>query len=213
MTPSSPGTKSEVLVTGGLLGRSVARGGLSCAACHSVAMPAHPVHPDLAAMRQAYARSGLSESEVSRDPFEQFARWLGDAVAAGLPEPNAMVLATATPDGVPSARTVLLKGLDEDGLTFFTNYDSRKGGELEANPRAAVVLPWYELQRQVIVTGDVSQVPGAESDAYFATRPYVSRISAAVSPQSTVIGSRAELERARDELVARHPEGTGVPRP
>jgi pyridoxamine 5'-phosphate oxidase len=175
--------------------------------------PSTPDPQQLAEMRRSYALAGLDEADLAPTWLEQLRRWVTDAVAAGLIEPNAMVLATATPDGVPSARTVLLKGLDERGLTFFTNYDSRKGGELEANPRAAAVLPWLELQRQVIVSGDVSPVTGAESDAYFATRPHGSRLSAAVSPQSAVIGSRAELERARDELLARHPEGADVPRP
>jgi pyridoxamine 5'-phosphate oxidase len=175
--------------------------------------PSIPDPERLAAMRREYARAGLDEGDLAPTWLEQLRRWVADAVAARLREPNAMVLSTATPDGAPSARTVLLKGLGEDGLTFFTNLRSRKGRELAANPRAAAVLPWFDLQRQVVVTGTVTRVPAEESDAYFASRPYGSRIGAAASPQSEVIASRAELERARDELVGRHPEGTDVPRP
>jgi pyridoxamine 5'-phosphate oxidase len=175
-----------------------------------------PSIPDadlLAAMRRDYSLNGLEEGDLAPTWLEQLRRWLADAVAARLLEPNAMVLATATPDGVPSARTVLLKGLDERGLTFFTNYDSRKGRQLTANPRACVVLPWIDLQRQVIAEGPVERVPAEESEHYFATRPHGARISAAVSPQSQTVAGRAALERARDELTARHPEGTAVPRP
>jgi pyridoxamine 5'-phosphate oxidase len=178
-----------------------------------VSSPSTPDPEQLAEMRRSYAIGGLDEADLAPTWLEQLRHWLTDAVAAQLLEPNAMVLATATPDGAPSARTVLLKGLDEDGLTFFTNRDSRKGRELDANPRAALVLPWYELQRQVLVTGEVSPVADEESDAYFASRPHGSRISAAVSPQSAVIGSRGELERAAEELAARFPEGSEVPRP
>jgi pyridoxamine 5'-phosphate oxidase len=175
--------------------------------------PSIPDPERLAAMRREYARAGLDEGDLAPTWLEQLRRWVADAVAARLREPNAMVISTATPDGAPSARTVLLKGLGEDGLTFFTNLRSRKGRELAANPRAAAVLPWFDLQRQVVVTGAVTPVPAEESDAYFASRPYGSRVGAAASPQSEVIASRAELERTRDELVACHPEGTDVPRP
>jgi pyridoxamine 5'-phosphate oxidase len=141
--------------------------------------------------------------------LEQLERWLSDAEV--LLEPNAMVLATASPDGRPSARTVLLKGLDERGLVFYTNLGSRKGRELEANPRASSVFPWLDLQRQVIVEGVVSPVSAEDSDAYFASRPRGSQLGAAASPQSTIVGSRAELEARRDVLAARHPGE--VPRP
>ena len=170
-------------------------------------------HPDLAAMRQAYALTGLDEASVAADPLEQFARWLQDAIDAGLPEPNAMVVATATPDGVPSARTVLLKGVDERGFTFFTNTGSRKGAELAANPRAALVFPWHALARQVRVTGPVSVVDRAEAADYFASRPRDSRLGAWASPQSAVIGSRAELDARLTEVTGRWQEGVEVPLP
>ena len=176
-------------------------------------VPSIPDPERLAEMRRTYSRGGLDERDLAPTWLEQLRAWLAAAVAAQLIEPNAMVLATATPDGAPSARTVLLKGLAEDGLTFFTNYTSRKGRELEANPRACVVFPWIDLQRQVVVTGTVTPVPEAESDAYFATRPRGSQVGAAASPQSQVVGSRAELDQAVDELVARHPEPGPVPRP
>ena len=143
---------------------------------------------------------------------EQFKAWLDEAFAAGLPEPTAMAIATADADGAPSNRMVLLKGVDDDGFVFFTNYESRKGRDLAANPRAALVFHWQALGRQVRVTGRVRKVSAAESDAYFASRPLGSRFSAAASPQSEVIGERAELERTVDELKARHPDGD-IPRP
>ncbi len=141
------------------------------------------------------------------DPVAQFEAWLGDAVAAGLPEPTAMALATADRDGVPSNRMVLLKGVDDRGFTFFTNYESAKGEDLQANPHAALVFHWQPLGRQVRVTGRVRKVPAAESDAYFATRPLGSRFGAAVSPQSQVIESREELEVAVADLADRWPRG------
>jgi pyridoxamine 5'-phosphate oxidase len=170
-------------------------------------------HSELAAMRQAYARTGLDEGSVAADPLEQFARWLGDAVDAELPEPNAMVVATATADGVPSARTVLLKGLDPRGFTFFTNTDSRKAFELAKNPIAALVFPWHALHRQVRVTGIVSVVDRAEVADYFATRPYGSQLGAWASPQSQVISDRAELDARLAEVAERWPEGADVPLP
>jgi pyridoxamine 5'-phosphate oxidase len=170
-------------------------------------------HPDLAAMREAYAREGLDEGSVSADPLEQFDRWLQDAIDAGLPEPNAMVLATATRDGVPSARTVLLKGVDERGFAFFTNIGSRKGAELAANPQAALVFPWHALARQVRVSGLVSVVDRGEAGDYFATRPHASRLGAWASPQSRVIAGRAELDVRLAEVTRRWPEGADVPLP
>ncbi len=170
-------------------------------------------HPDLAAMRGVYARTGLDEASIAADPLEQFARWMQDAIAAGLPEPNAMVLATATTDGVPSARTVLLKGVDDRGFTFFTNTGSRKGAELAANPQAALVFPWHALERQVRVTGPVSVVDRAEATDYFASRPHGSRLGAWASPQSQVIGARADLDARLAELAQRWPEGVEVPLP
>lgn len=170
-------------------------------------------HPDLAAMRQAYALTSLDESSAAADPLEQFNRWLHDAIDAGLPEPNAMVVATATPDGVPSARTVLLKGVDERGFSFFTNTGSRKGAELAANPRAALVFPWHAMARQVRVTGAISVVDRGEAADYFASRPRESRLGAWASPQSRVIGSRADLDAQLAEVAGRWPEGVDVPLP
>jgi len=170
-------------------------------------------HPDLAAMRAVYARTGLDEASILADPLAQFARWMQDAMNAGLPEPNAMVLATATRDGVPSARTVLLKGVDERGFTFFTNTDSRKGAELAANPRAALVFPWHALERQVRVSGPVSVVDRAEAGAYFASRPHGSQLGAWASPQSQVISGRADIDARLAEVAERWTEGDAVPLP
>jgi pyridoxamine 5'-phosphate oxidase len=142
----------------------------------------------------------LDERDLDADPVEQLRAWLEDARAAGVELPEAMTLATATRDGAPSARMVLLKDADERGLSFFTNYESRKAEELAENPRAALVLYWHALGRQVRAEGAVSRLPAAESDAYFESRPPGSRRSAAVSPQSRVIGSRGELERAANGL-------------
>ncbi|MRK00738.1 pyridoxamine 5'-phosphate oxidase [Aeromicrobium sp. S22] len=168
--------------------------------------------PDLARMREDYARAGLDETDAGDDPLALFGRWLDDALTARLYEPNAMALATATHDGRPSVRIVLLKGIDERGLTFFTGYESRKGFELAENPRAAATMLWHPLQRQVRIEGAVSLLDEAESDAYFASRPRGSQIGAVASPQSQPIASRAVL----DERVAeteRTFEGRDVERP
>ncbi len=146
------------------------------------------------------------------EPLGELGRWYDEAVAAGLPEPNAMALATASPDGMPSVRIVLLKGIDERGLRFFTNYDSRKGRELDANPRAAVTLYWRPLQRAVRAEGAVERLTGAESDAYFASRDRGSRLGAWASRQGTPIPDRETLLRALAEAEARFP-GDGVERP
>jgi pyridoxamine 5'-phosphate oxidase len=170
--------------------------------------------PDaLAALRRSYAARGLSAADVAPEPWVQLAAWLSDAVSAGLTESNAMVLSTVDPHGSPHARTVLLKGLDERGLVFFTNYTSRKGRELQAHPAASLLFPWYDLERQVEVTGAVRRVAPTESEAYFATRPRPSRLGAWASRQSEVVSSRAELERRFAELSERWPEGTAVPVP
>ena len=145
-------------------------------------------------MRRDYEGASLRRADLAATWLEQLQRWLDDAVAGGPPEPNAMVLATADVDGVPSGRTVLLKGLDEHGLTFFTNLRSRKGRELEANARAAVVFPWIALHRQVIVDGAVEPLDAAASDEYFASRPRGAQVAAAASEQSQPVESRAELE-------------------
>lgn len=161
----------------------------------------------IADMRKEYALNGLGEADVAPDPIAQFQAWFGQALAAKLPEPNAMVLATVGADGQPSARVVLLKELDADGFVFYTNYESRKGRELDAGGRAALVFYWADLERQVRVEGGVERVGAAQSDAYFASRPAGSRIGSAASPQSQVISGREELERRVAELAAQHPDG------
>lgn len=162
-------------------------------------------------MRRSYERGGLEEGDLAAGWLQQLRRWLDDAEAGGVREPNAMVVATADAQGRPNVRTVLLKGLDDEGLVFYTNYESAKGHELAANPYASILFPWVDLQRQVRLTGPVRRVEPATSDAYFASRPYGSRIGALASPQSEVIPSRAVLEEVRDELLERYPEA--VPRP
>ena len=166
----------------------------------------------VADLRKEYTRHGLLESEVAADPFEQFGAWFGQALAAQLPEPNAMTLATATPEGRPSARMVLIKGVDARGFVFFSNYGSRKGGELAANPYAALVFYWPELERQVRIEGVVEQVSAAESDEYFRTRPLGSQVGAWASRQSTVIAGREPLEQRVAELAEQY-TGAEVPRP
>ncbi len=165
---------------------------------------------DVAGMREAYSDAGLAKGDLAEDWTTQFQLWLADAVAAGLPEPNAMVLGTADVDGRPSARTVLLKGYDSDGFVFFTNYDSQKGSELTANPRASAVFPWIALARQVVVAGDVSVVPAEESEAYWSSRPRGSQLGALASPQSRPV-TRSELDEARSVADRAHPDD--VPRP
>jgi pyridoxamine 5'-phosphate oxidase len=164
-------------------------------------------------MRGLYTAHTLDEADLAPTWLGQFERWLDEAINAPLPEPNAMVLATADAEGRPSARTVLLKVVDERGFVLYTNLDSRKGREIAANPHAAVVFPWTQLHRQVIATGAVEAVDDAEADEYFASRPRGSRLGALVSPQSRVIPSRAVLDGARAELEQRYPEGADVPRP
>ncbi len=163
-------------------------------------------------MRVEYSRASLDESEVASDPIVQFRAWFEAASAAGVPEPNAMTLATATPDARPSARIVLLKGFDERGFSFFTNYESRKAHELEANPRASLVFFWHAMERQIRIDGRVERVSDGESDHYFALRPIGSRLGAWASRQSDVVPDRAALESALAELERRHPDGE-VPRP
>lgn len=155
--------------------------------------------------------NGLDVSDLAPEPIGQLRAWLQTALDADVPEPTAMTLATVDERGRPSARTVLLKGLDERGLVFYTSYRSRKGRELAANPHAAIVLLWAPLQRQVRVRGPVSRTSAEESDAYFATRPPGSRLSAVASPQSEVIPDRATLEARVAQARARHPDT--VPRP
>ncbi|HSJ43388.1 MAG TPA: pyridoxamine 5'-phosphate oxidase [Euzebyales bacterium] len=162
-------------------------------------------------LRREYRNPPLDEADLSEDPLLQIGRWVDAAVDAGVTEPNAMTVATVGADGAPSARVVLLRGLD-DGLVFYTSYRSRKGRELAADPRAAAVLCWLDLSRQIRVTGTCARVTAAESDAYWASRPPGSRLSAAASPQSSVIDDAEELTRRVAALRARHPDGD-VPRP
>jgi pyridoxamine 5'-phosphate oxidase len=146
------------------------------------------------------------------DPIKLFKKWFDAAVAAGLSEPNAMTLATADPQGKPSARMVLLKGFDQHGFVFYTNYHSRKGRELEQNPHAALVFFWQPLERQIRITGRVTKVTAEESDAYFNSRALGSRFSASISKQSTVIASRAVLLQKLKKIVEKYPNGD-PPRP
>jgi pyridoxamine 5'-phosphate oxidase len=166
----------------------------------------------IADLRREYARARLDENDVSIDPFDQFARWFAEAQAAETVEVNAMVLATATPAGRPSARVVLLRGFDELGFVFFTDYRSRKGEELEANPRAALTFYWGELERQVRIEGTVARTTLEESAAYFRTRPMGSRLGAWTSHQSRPIASREELEAGLREVERRF-SGSDVPVP
>jgi pyridoxamine 5'-phosphate oxidase len=164
----------------------------------------------LADLRRDYGRAGLSESDLAPTWLAQFERWFDEAT--GLTEPNAVVLATATPDGAPSARTVLLKAYDEHGLVVFTNLTSRKAREARANPRATLLFPWVELERQVVVEGTVEQVSREQTAAYFRSRPRGSQIGAWVSHQSTVVPDRDALERRRAEMEERF-AGQEVPVP
>lgn len=166
----------------------------------------------IADLRTEFTAGGLTEADAGDDPIALFRRWFNQAVLAELPEPNAVTLATATPAGRPSARVVLLKEFGEHGFTFFSNYHSRKGAELAANPFAGLVFFWHGLERQVRIEGRVGTVTPAESDEYFVTRPLGSRLGAWASEQSTVIPDRAFLEKQHAELMAKYAEGN-VPRP
>lgn len=158
---------------------------------------------DVAAMRKDYTMHGLDEADVAADPLSQFQTWFDAALAAKLPEPNAMTLATVSAEGRPSARVVLLKGFDERGFTFYTNYTSRKAGELEATGFAALVFYWPELERQVRIEGRVGRVAAEESDAYYNSRPVGSRLGAWASPQSQVIAGRSVLSERLAETERR----------
>jgi len=167
---------------------------------------------DLTALRMEYQKGGLEESHLHPDPVHQFQHWLQEALAANLREPYAMTLATATPDGRPSARIVLLRGADEHGFRFFTNYESRKGDEIAANNYAALLFFWGELERQVRIEGVLERADETISDDYFHQRPWESQIAAVVSAQSQVIPSRRALEDRYHQLAQRF-EGREVPRP
>jgi pyridoxamine 5'-phosphate oxidase len=159
---------------------------------------------DVAQLRKSYERAELDESASASNPLDQFRLWFEQALGAALPEPNAMTLATVGPDGRPSTRVVLIKGFDESGLVWYTNYESRKAHELAHQPFAALQFHWVELERVVRIEGRVERTGDAESDAYFASRPLDSRLGAWASPQSRVIGSRAELVVAAAAAAARY---------
>ncbi|MFH8609267.1 pyridoxamine 5'-phosphate oxidase [Streptomyces sp. NPDC018029] len=166
-------------------------------------------------MREQYVTGGLSEAELPAAPMDQFALWFKEAARDkdAVPEPNAMVVSTADEAGRPSSRTVLLKGFDERGFVFYTNYGSRKARELAANPHVSLLFPWHAVARQVIVSGTAERVGREETVAYFRTRPHGSQLGAWASAQSSVLASRAELDRAYADLAARYPEGEQVPAP
>ncbi|MFP4440239.1 MAG: pyridoxamine 5'-phosphate oxidase [Chloroflexaceae bacterium] len=166
----------------------------------------------IADLRQEYSRQGLNEVEVDPNPLALFGTWLAEAIRAQVYEPNAMTLATVSAEGRPAARMVLLKGFDAAGFVFYTNYTSRKGQELAQTPWAALVFWWGELERQVRIEGPVTPVPAAESDAYFASRPWGSRLGALASPQSQIIDSRRQLEQRLAELQAEYAQ-RDPPRP
>ncbi|MBX3600313.1 MAG: pyridoxamine 5'-phosphate oxidase [Rubrivivax sp.] len=166
---------------------------------------------DIAALRKSYERDELDEKASAADPLQQFRTWFEQALKSQLPEPNAMTLATVGADGRPSTRIVLVKGFDERGLVWFTNYGSRKGRELAVQPFAALQFHWVELERVVRIEGRVEKVADAESDAYYASRPLDSRLGAWASPQSEVIASRATLVAAAARAAAQH--GLHPPRP
>jgi pyridoxamine 5'-phosphate oxidase len=163
-------------------------------------------------LRQDYSHASLSESDIDQNPLKQFEKWFKEAVDSQLSEPNVMTLATASLSGKPSARILLLKGFDENGFTFFTNYNSKKGRELEENPYAAIVFFWAELQRQVRIEGVISKVDEDTSSAYFHSRPKGSQIGAAASPQSSIIPDREVLEKQVTLLTEKY-NGQEVPRP
>lgn len=168
---------------------------------------------DLSEMRQSYGDQPLSEIDLADSWLGQFRAWLDDAMTAGLPEPNAMIVASATVEGQPSARTVLLKAVDERGFVFFTNYTSRKGSELTANPFASIVFPWFAMRRQVVVAGTVERVERSETEAYFATRPRESQLGAWASPQSQPVPDRATLDEMYAATSARFAAAKAIPAP
>jgi pyridoxamine 5'-phosphate oxidase len=165
----------------------------------------------LAELRKNYSLGSLDEADLDRDPIRQFEKWFAQAIEAQLPEPNAMTLATVDSRGYPSARIVLIKGVDARGFVFYTNYESRKGREIAGNPRASLLFHWIELERQVRVEGSVEKTSAEQSDAYYASRPLESRIGAWASEQSQEIESRAALEAREREIIAQY--GDHPPRP
>jgi pyridoxamine 5'-phosphate oxidase len=178
-------------------------------------MEPEPAGPDpaLAGMRREYMAEGLDAGDLDPDPLVAFGRWFAEVAEAGLPEPNAMVVSTVGADGSPSSRMTLLKEVDARGFVFFTNYTSRKATELDARGAVSLLFPWHGLRRQVIVTGVAARVDTAESADYFRSRPRASQIGAWASRQSTVLGSRAELDDRFAELNRRWPADTEIPVP
>lgn len=170
------------------------------------------VHPSIADIRKTYQKKTLNESDVADDPIVQFKAWWDEAMASNADEVNAMTLATASKEGKPSARTVLLKGIHDDGFVFFTNYDSRKGNEIGDNPHVALLFFWKELERQVRIEGKIKKIDAEESDVYFKSRPLESRIGAWASPQSRVIPDRGFLEEKEKEVEMQF-AGREIPRP
>lgn len=166
----------------------------------------------LADLRKDYSLAGLSEKDLARDPFRQFEKWFQEAEAAKLPEPNAMVVATASRQGAPSSRVILLKAIDGRGFVFYTNYESRKGRELEANPHASLLFPWIALERQVIAEGPLTKVSREETEAYFHSRPRLSQLGAWASQQSTIISGRTVLEQSMQAVEQKY-AGQEVPVP
>ena len=167
---------------------------------------------DLSHLRKEYAAHGLDRQELLENPLAQFKAWFEQAKMAGVVEPNAMVLSTNGLDGVPSSRTVLLKAADERGFSFFTNYSSKKGSEIAANPSAALLFPWFSLERQIHINGSLIKTSEEESLAYFAKRPYGSQLGALASDQSDIVADRKDLESRLAALKVKHPEGQ-VPKP
>jgi pyridoxamine 5'-phosphate oxidase len=166
----------------------------------------------LADLRKDYSLAGLTEKDLARDPFRQFEKWFQEVEAAKIPEPNAMVLGTASKDGRPSSRVVLLKGIDGRGFVFYTNYESRKGRQLEINPYASLLFPWVALERQVEVLGPLVKISREESEAYFHSRPRLSQLAAWASQQSAIISGRSALEEAMKSLETKY-AGQEIPIP
>ncbi|MCH8569128.1 MAG: pyridoxamine 5'-phosphate oxidase [Balneolales bacterium] len=175
-------------------------------------MAAQPDTASIADLRKNYTKESLDLADTDPDPITQFKKWFAQALDSNLPEPNAMALATAASNMQPSVRIVLLKGVDERGFIFYTNYGSRKGIDLAQNKRAGICFNWLELERQIRIEGSCEKLPGAESDQYFASRPFESRIGALASHQSSVVRDRQQLQTQFDQLKSEY-EGKEVPRP
>lgn len=167
----------------------------------------------IADLRKEYSQRALRMDDVADDPIDQFQQWFDEVLNAEIDEPNAMTVSTATPDGQPSARIVLLKGVDERGFAFYTNYRSQKGRELTSNPQGALTFLWKPLERQVRIEGAVQRMPEAESDAYFESRPRGSQLGAWASPQSDVVDGRDELHERMDAVEAEYADADAIPRP